>query len=188
MAEINSVGSATYYAGVLNASNQAAKDAEKKKISSSKKISFSNLLKTQSSAEAATEAAGFPAEIANMSIEDAAVYLKDQVDLAGNAVSESATNENLMAFKKTVQSFIKFIVQNNFEVTAKARRRMTPGVNRFSPFSLPPHQQAPKVQIDVINQKLDELTREMLRTQANNFKILEKVNEIKGLVVDFLQS
>ena len=58
----------------------------------------------------------------------------------------------------------------------------------FSPFSLPPTTEIKRVTINVINQKLDALTRDMLMNQQDNLKTLAQMNEIKGLIVDFLSS
>ncbi|MCQ2576219.1 MAG: YaaR family protein [Treponema sp.] len=195
MSEINPLGASSYYSGVLNASGQAAKEAKKEKVNSKNKLSFANLLKTQTD-QTRLEMEGFPPEIADMPVEEAAIFLKDLVDEAGNAVSVSPTTENLNNFKKNVQQFIKYIVKNNYEVTAKRKinrwghPEMTDAVNYFSTYALPPHAKNPKVTIQVINQKLDALTREMLTTKVNKeaLKILDSVNEIKGLIVDLLQS
>jgi hypothetical protein len=45
-----------------------------------------------------------------------------------------------------------------------------------------------KVKINAINQKLDALTRDMLMNQQNNLKTLAQMNEIRGLIIDFLSS
>ena len=40
----------------------------------------------------------------------------------------------------------------------------------------------------IINEKLDAMTRGLLNNQKNNLKLLEQINEIKGLIVDLMQS
>ena len=40
--------------------------------------------------------------------------------------------------------------------------------------------------VRVINQKVDELARELIRAEANHLEILEKVGEIEGLLLDVL--
>ena len=117
MSDINPLGASSYYSGLQNATSQAAKDAKKnEKTSSTKKISFSELKKSFSKTEAEreAEAAGYPAEIAKLSIEDAAVFLKDEVDKAGNKLSENQSAENIAEFKRTVKLFIKYVVENNY--------------------------------------------------------------------------
>lgn len=190
MSEINPLGNSFYLSGLQAAANKTAKDTKKEKISSTGKTKFSDLLKKNESVSE-FEAAGFPPEIAEMSIEDAAIFLKDKVDIIGDKFAESPTGENILEFKKSVQQFVKFIVMNNFEVTVNRRRLRRPRAstqNFFSTYSLPPTLEQKKVQIKTINEKLDALTRSMLFNQQNNLKTLAQIDEIKGLIVDFLSS
>ena len=198
MAEIDSLGTNYYYSGVQNASNEAIKRNTKKedirKAGNAKKLDFGKLLKGDEVEQPQFVAEGLPPEVAAMSIDDAAVYLADAVSMAGNNLSENLTKENVEQFKTSVQQFIRFVVANNFEVNSKRKMRkgkplIVPSrTNFFSNYSLPPHVVDPKYQIQVINEKLDALTRETLSTQMNNLKILAQVNEIKGLIVDLMSA
>ena len=87
-------------------------------------------------------------------------------------------------------SFIKDVLKNNFEVSTKRSRRkvIVSPVNFFSTYNTKGHLADPKVQINIINEKLDNLTKSMLETQVNNLKILQQVDEIKGLIVDLMSS
>lgn len=201
MAEIDSLGTNYYYSGVQNASNEAIKRNTKKeevhKSESSRRLNFGKLLKGEETEEPQFVAEGLdlPAEVAAMSIDDAAVYLADAVSMAGNELSENLTQENLEQFKTSVRQFIGFVIANNFEVNSRRRKNrlgkdmIVPSrSNFFSNYSLPPHRIDPKYQIEVINKKLDALARETLSTQMNNLKILAQVNEIKGLIVDLMSA
>ena len=105
MSDINPLGASTYYSGLQNATSQAAKDAKKnEKSSNASKISFSELRKSFSKTEAEreAEAAGYPPQIANLSIEEAAVFLKDEVDKAGNKLSENQSAQNIVEFRNII--------------------------------------------------------------------------------------
>lgn len=189
MSEINSIGSSFYFSSLQQANIKAEKNDKKEKVSS-KKIKFSDILKKNEDLSE-FELQGFPPEIADLSIEDAALYLKDQVDIIGDKFAESQNSETVMEFKNAVQQFVRFVVINNFEVSVQSRRLRKPrpsSQNAFSPFSLPPTTEIKRVTINVINQKLDALTRDMLMNQQDNLKTLAQMNEIKGLIVDFLSS
>ena len=188
MAEIDSLGNNFYYAGVQNSSSQL-KNQKAEKSQKTTKSRFSELIKGEKTEEN-IETKGLPPEIRTMSLDDAVIFLRDRVDLAGNDLSESSTQENLEKFKEAVGQFIRFIVDNNFEVTSKKTRRpqFVSPIGFFSNYNTKPRLKDPKVQIEVINEKLDNLTRDMLSTQMSNLKILAQVNEIKGLVVDLLHS
>jgi len=197
MAEIDSLGTNYYYAGVQGAKSEALKRNQKKEeISSTKKTKFSDILKTKEEQEPEFSTAGLPPEIAEMSIDDAAIFLKDAVDNAGNDLSDEVTAENIQKFKNAVSQFMKFVVTNNFEVSSRRKKNrlgkdmMAPSRTTFffSTYSVPPKKMNPRYQIQVINEKLDALTRATLEGQMNNLKILAQVDEIKGLIVDLMSS
>ena len=191
MSDINPLGASTYYSGLQNATSQAAKNAQKEKTSGTSRVKFSDILKTGSKtqAEIEAEAAGFPPEIASMSIEEAAVFLKDAVDKAGNRLSESATTENIMAFRDSVKLFIKYVVENNYiEHKKEFPHKLAAPQQIFSKYNNMPRKKDPRLIIQTINQKLDSMVRDTLNLQSGNLKILERANEIKGLIVDLMQA
>lgn len=196
MAEIDSIGNNFYFAGVQKTtSNSINKNQKKQEIDKTKKSKFASLLSKQEEVEPSFSVAGLPPEIAAMSLEDAAVYLKDAVDLAGNDLSSEVSQENIKKFKEAVGQFILFVVRNNYEISSKRRKNrfghdlMVPSrTNFFSNYTIPPHVIDPKYQITVINKKLDEMTQATLENQIDNLKILAQINEIKGLIVDLISS
>ena len=191
MSDINPLGASTYYSGLQNATSQAAKDAKKNEKSSSvSKLKFSELKKSFSKTEAEreAEAAGFPPEIAKLTIEEAAVFLKDAVDKAGNKLSENQNAENIAEFRNSVKLFIKFVIDKNYvEHKKEMRGRFSKPMQMFSKYNDKSRPKDPRVIIQTINQKLDEMVRDTLNMQANNLKILQQANEIKGLIVDLMQ-
>lgn len=188
MSEINPLSSATYYAGIQNATNQASKENKKEKISSTEKSKFSKLLTTKQSELQESQFRGFPSEIQSMSVEDAAIYLKDIVDIAGDKLSEYTSTENIMEFKKAVQQFIRFVVNNNFEIHSKKLRGGRMPAQFFSKYNTKPTPKDPRITVELINEKLDNMVRGMLLNQDKNLKILAQANEIKGLIIDLLQA
>ena len=192
MSDINPLGASTYYSGLQNATSQAVKDAKKNEKSSEvSKLKFSELKKTftKTETERQIEAAGYPPEIAKLSIEEAAVFLKDEVDKAGNKLSENQSSENIAEFRKAVQLFIKYIVDNNYiEHKKEMKGRFSKPMQIFSKYNDKTRPKDPRVIIETINQKLDNMVRDTLSLQANNLKILQQANEIKGLIVDLMQA
>lgn len=190
MSDINPLGASTYYSGLQNATSQAAKDAKKnEKASSAAKLSFSEIKKSFTKTEAEKEAiaAGYPPEIARLSIEEAAVFLKDNVDKAGNKLSENQSAENIAEFRNTVRLFIKYVVDNNYIEYKKNRRGFSNPAQFFSKYNDKKRPRDPRLIIETINQKLDSMVRDTLLMQSNNLKILQEADEIKGLIVDLLQ-
>ncbi len=190
MSDINPLGASTYYSGLQNATSQAAKDAKKnEKTSSASKLGFSELKKSFAKTEAEKEAlaAGYPPEIARLSIEEAAVFLKEEVDKAGNKLEENQSSENIAEFRRAVQLFIKYIVDSNFIENKKNRHGSVQPAQFFSKYNQKPRQRDPRVMINIINQKLDDMVRDTMKLQSNNLKILQQANEIKGLIIDLMQ-
>ncbi len=196
MAEIDSIGNNSYFAGVQNTLNSTIKKNQKKEeINKTKKSSFANLLSKKEEVEPEFSVAGLPQEISAMTLAEAVIFLKDAVDNAGNSLSEEVNQENIQNFKKAVGQFILFVVRNNYEVSSKRKKNrmgrdlIVPSrTNFFSNYAIPPHVIDPKYQVTVINKKLDELTQATLETQKDNLKILSQINEIKGLIVDLISS
>lgn len=190
MSEINPLGASTYYGGLQNATSQAAKDAKKEKTNQTNKTPFTKLLQAnqEKSEQMALQAQGYPPQIAGMSVEEAAVYLKDAVDVAGNKLSESQSMENIIEFKNSVRLLIKYITENNYhEIKKSMPNKFSPPLQRFSKFNTQPHPKEPRLIIETINTKLDDMVRDTLNMQVNNLKILERANEIKGLIIDLMQ-
>ena len=48
-------------------------------------------------------------------MEDAAVFLKDAVDLAGDELVEKMTSESFIKYKTKVKQFISYIVKTKFK-------------------------------------------------------------------------
>ena len=188
MADINPLGPSTYFSGIQNAASQQAKQASKnEKTKNTSKLKFSDIF-TGKKEMSEAEKAGYPPEIQGLSTEDAAIFLKDRVDEAGDLLNQNLNNENVEKFKKAVQLFVRYVVDNNYEIKVKKQRGFITPVNHFSNYSLPNAPKNPRVMINTINKKLDELTRSMLYNQRDNIKILANANEIKGLIIDFLAS
>lgn len=201
MAEIDGLGNNSLYFASLQAASSAAvrqqKSEKAKETSSTSKSRFSQILK-KADEETVFSTRGLPPEIQGMSMEDAGIFLRDAVDNAGEMLKGNINAENLKAFKDAVSQFITFVVNNNFEEyrkdhpqVAKAKRLHRPEplkmpVNVFSNYNTTPEKFPQSVRIQVINQKLDEITRDVLKRQSDNLKILSNINEVKGLVVDIL--
>lgn len=116
---------------------------------------------------------GLPPEIAGKSLEDALVFLKDNVTMAGDELAEKMTDKSFQDYRMAVRQLTKFVVKKSFEI---AKRQATRGKRRRTVYT----------QIDVINKKLNELAAQIFLNQKNKFAILSKTEEIAGLIVDML--
>lgn len=178
MAEVSSVNSqlssqSLYFAATQAASQQMAQQA--KKTEKKERSAFASALnRQQETAQLISE--GLPVELAGMTEEEAIVFLKDEMDIAGDELKAKQNLEAMEKYRKKVGQFMKYVVRNNFEFIKKKRF----GRNRKG------RPVDPYCQIQVIDQKLNQLASEMLILHGSNLRLLAKVEEINGLIVDLL--
>lgn len=187
MSDINSLNASSYYAGVQSAGFSVTKDQKKQNVNNTSKAKFGDLLKYNEASEK-LQSAGLPPEIQSMSVEEAAVYLKDFVDIAGDKVKQNPTLENLQEFKSSVQKFVNFVILNNYDVHIKRRPGTSAPLQYFSRYNTNRRPKDPRINVELINKELDSLTRSMLYNQKDNLKLLAQIDQIKGLIVDLMQA
>lgn len=98
--------------------------------------------------------------------------LQDAVHEAGDALSDTVSTENILAYKKAIKSFVQYIVSRAYEV----ENVVTGGLN-------PARKKAWTI-VKVINVKLDNLIYDLMYNQLKKIEILKRIDEIKGLIVD----
>ena len=72
---------------------------------------------------------------------------------------------------------MRYLEKNNFEVVKIQRR----GINRRTKKKLDP-----RVQVKIINMKLDQLASDMLFNHRNNLALLARLEELNGLIIDII--
>lgn len=93
--------------------------------------------------------------------------LKD-IEEMGKRFISTRSLEDAKEYKKKVQEYLGYIVKNIYIL------RREPG-----PFNYGIH-----TRIEIINQKLDEVTKSLIEEQRETIVIADKIEEIKGLLVD----
>ena len=184
MAEVSSLNSqlnsqSLYFAATQAASQQIAQQA--KKTEKKEKSAFAaSLSHHQERAQLMSE--GLPVELAGMSQEEAIVFLKDEMDLASDELKARQSLEAMEKYRKKVGQFMKFVVKNNFAINKdKLTEKMKLRISRKTGRPVDP-----KVQIQIIDQKLNQLANEMLILHGANLNLLAKVEEINGLIIDLM--
>lgn len=93
--------------------------------------------------------------------------LKD-IEMCGKRLASTRSLDDAEVYKNKIQQYLSFIVKNVYVL------RREPG-----PMNYGVH-----IKIEVINQKLDELTKDILDKEKPNIEIADKISEIKGLLID----
>lgn len=174
MNSIDPTSNGLYYNATQATQSQIASDMarRKEKEQGVKKPLFSSLVQKNLEQNSLT-AAGLPAEIAGMSQEEAIIFLKDQLDVAGDELSRFGNGESFEKYKKAVGQFVRYIEKNNYALEEHKR----PGFRRGK-------KREPLILIQAINQKLDHLAYDIWYNHLDKLKLLEKIHEINGLVID----
>jgi uncharacterized protein YaaR (DUF327 family) len=181
VSDIDAVSQSLFFA---SQSQEARELAQKRKPGARRPVRreglFSSLLEGAAE-ELAADGLEIPAETANLSREDAVVRLKDNLDLAGEALKSSPGAENFSAYKKSVKDFVAYVAHKNYEVHSGVAR-MKVRVN-----GVPSVEDRRFYLIRIIDEKLDGLARDVLFNHADKLKLLAAVDEISGLVIDLLR-
>lgn len=179
MSSIDQINTSLYFSAVSSAADESAKKTKKKEKTAggAKTNIFASALKKNEEFNELI-AAGLPPEIAEMTMEDAVVFLKDRVTMAGDRLVEKMTGEAFAEYRQAVSQLMKYVVKYSFEL--EQHKRLPDRNTR--------REKAPFVNIEVINGKLEQLASEILANQADRLKLLKKVEEIQGLIVDMFAS
>lgn len=99
--------------------------------------------------------------------------LLDEVHSSGGELLEAQSLENIKRYRRAVQGFLRHVVRKCMAVEQKSSGANVLKRKRFT-------------QIKVIDQKLEQLVAQLLQQQQRQLDILEKINEINGLLIDLL--
>lgn len=158
------------------AAQQTAEQAEKKKVERSLPLKnvFSDMLKRQENEEKFS-IEGMPPEIAKMNFDEALSFLMDQVTMAGDELKKNPYGDTFPKYRQKVAQFFRFVEKRAYNVQEVEVRRTARNLNPKK-----------KYIIKVVDDKLDQLARDILYNQADQLTLLSKVNEINGLIVDLI--
>lgn len=186
MNSVDSLNSALYWTASTVAANEAKKEQQSKTSAAAKtkKSSFASAVQKNVEINELIQS-GLPEEIAGLSSEEAVIYLKDQIDIAGDEVLQKMDMVSFNKFKKSISNMLKYLEKYNYKIKVVKRKGYTISQGSFGPFLHEVHEKKPYVQIRIIDEKLDHLAQEILKSHADKIKILANIDEIKGLVVDF---
>ncbi len=179
MNSIDPTSNGLYYNATQAAANQAAAQAQAQnarkaqKDQAVKKTAFTSMMEKRA-AQNLLVSQGLPPEIAGLSQEDALVWLKDRLDETGDALSENPSGQNLDNYKKAVSQFIKYMQKENFVLEEHKRAGRARNGKKKDPVVL----------VQTIDKKLEQLNYDIWYNHLDKLKLLEKIHEINGLVVD----
>lgn len=120
--------------------------------------------------------------------EETVNILMDEVRSTGDLLKSRPLPEEIMRYKQAVRSFINYVVQNAYSVEHEEGilnkykpgfkgRRNTPEAEKWKGYT----------KIQVIDKKLEDLAAMLLSGQVQQMKLVSRLEEIRGLLIDLLQ-
>jgi uncharacterized protein YaaR (DUF327 family) len=100
--------------------------------------------------------------------------LMEDINELGDVLEKNPTLDNIKRYRERVKYFMKYLVAHVLDVEQKIS-----GANilKRKKYTL----------ITIIDQKLEDLSRDFLLRQKSNLDLLGRINEINGLLVDLLR-
>ena len=172
----NQIESSNYAVGVTVQPSLQAKVAQsekdKKKPNKFKEMLRSVLPQTQQESEV-----DIIEQLSALPQEEAIALLQDNVRSAGDTLRTRQNPETILRYKQAVKNFIGYVAREAYAVTTRTHLRRDK-TNHLRPRSF--------TQIVVINEKLDQFAGELLCDQKSQLFILERLEEIYGLIIDLI--
>lgn len=159
-------------AAALEAAKRNKKEEEQKKTGKVK-TRFADLL--HKAEEIPATDPDLPIEIASMEFDEAVAFLMDEVTMAGEELKNSPLPECYESYKKKITQFLHFVEKNTYDIENQLGIRSPRFKNRKK-----------YIIVTVVNEKLEQLARDIMFIQSSQISMLAKVEEIKGLLVDLL--
>lgn len=98
--------------------------------------------------------------------------LQDDVHHAGDALSDAVSSENILLYKNAIKNFVNYVLNRAYRIENVVTSSLNPA--RKKAWTI----------VKVINKKLDTLVSDLMFNQLKKMEILQRIDEIKGLIVD----
>ena len=99
--------------------------------------------------------------------------LLDEVHQSGEMLVESPSLENIKRYRQAVSGFLKFVVDKMLTVEEQTSGGNILRRKRFT-------------QVKIVDGKLESLVQAVLGNQGKQLDVLERINEIRGLLIDLI--
>ncbi|QCX32522.1 DUF327 family protein [Caloramator sp. E03] len=116
-----------------------------------------------------TESFSLALDMANKDqAEQRLLELLNDIEKLGKKLISTRSLEDAKEYKSKIQEYLSYVVKNVYILKKEA-----------GPFNY-----GIRVRIEIINKKLDEITKELIENQKDTIELADKIEEIKGLLID----
>jgi uncharacterized protein YaaR (DUF327 family) len=123
--------------------------------------------------EHAAEAWSAPFDLDDLGYARTLEGLLDEVHEAGEALLQTQSLDNIRKYRQAVRGFLDHVVNRMLAVEEQVSGGSVLRRKRFT-------------QVKVVDGKLERLAAEVLQNQGRQLDLLEKINEIRGLLIDLI--
>jgi uncharacterized protein YaaR (DUF327 family) len=99
--------------------------------------------------------------------------LLDEVHQSGEKLVQSQSLENIKRYRQAVSGFLKFVVGKMLKLEEQTSGGNILRRKRFT-------------QVKIVDGKLESLVQAVLGNQGKQLDVLERINEIRGLLIDLI--
>ncbi len=99
----------------------------------------------------------------------------DEVYSAGDSLKDAQTLENIKQYKGAVRAFLNFVVDKILQVEKKVSKK-----------NILTGKQYVFTRVKIVDRKLEQLVSDVLISQTSQLQILQKIDEINGLLINLL--
>lgn len=147
----------------------APKERDSKKVQKQKTV-FQSVLETAKESESESQISA----IANQKNIENLEELMDAIHSSGDLLKDKPSIENIKQYKESVRGFLKYIVDNTFDIEEHMTGR---NILKRKKHTL----------VQIVDQKLEQLAATILQGQKSQLEILKRLEEISGLLIDLMQ-
>lgn len=146
---------------------------ENKKKEKSGGLRFDRLVKDELLEVEKNPESYIPSHLIGLSPEKILESLLDGVHSTGDLLKEKPLPDNILSYKNAVRSFVRYVVDRTYSVTESISGGNILKRKKF-------------IQVQIIDQKLEQLAAGILSNQRDQLGLLAKIEEINGLLVDLM--
>lgn len=94
-----------------------------------------------------------------------------EIDLQGKSFKKNPTLQELKKYKTLIKNFLDVIVEKSYKISEKSGIRRSLKQKLFK-------------NIEIINLKLDDISKTVISDQIDSIELASKIDEIRGLLID----
>ncbi len=112
-------------------------------------------------------------QIEESQLQDKLTQMVEEITTQGAKIAEHMDIKDLKIYRSLIANFMQEVISNSHKFS---RENFLDRRGRHRVYGI----------VRLVNEKIDELAKELLNAEKNHVSILEKVGEIQGLILDII--